>query len=485
MRASRVMFRRRAALYAAVSALLYLALLLALRYSYQKVNREVKAGYAAAQQELAGRMAAQTGDELRSLGRQAQRLAMAAETVCEGRPATCEKLFARQIPVLEKDGALDILLLDGTGAVIARSADQDFFSRRGMQGWPPEAVEARRRALVSKSRGAVFSNVFTYRDEKNVERPGLVIAAPVFARPLARPVTQEVPTAGAPGAATATTEVPPPVAAAPPPLEEEAPRGELENAGAVIVPISLEPVASRLQKIGAARARRKVMLIGPGKLILSHSNPDYAGASAVEIMGLNTHPDLKAIFQAMAAGRAGAAEYYFPEAREEFGDARWTMAYAPARTPAGTWSAAIAWPHSDIPLHGAFLWKYLGVALCALALLAALNILPLMEFRRALNAGEELLKMHDISAINEILRNINEELTEDKRVLEARVQEIQSLHEQNLHLLEHVARNQLELFGTIRKPSREQRDIIRQLKRDVEALQKKPEGRFWKKASEE
>jgi hypothetical protein len=485
MRESQVLFRRRAAVFAAVSVLVYLALLLALRYSYQKVNRQVVSTYSASQQELAGRMAAQSIDELQDFGRQVQRLATAAETVCDGRTAPCEKLFARQMPVFAKDGALDILLLDGTGTIIARSGDQDFFSRRGMQGWPPEAVEARKKALVAAARGAVYSQVFTYRDEQNTERPALLVAAPVFARPQPPPLPVEAAPLDTPatgGAAPPATPEQTPAAQTP---EEESARGELENAGAVVVPLSLEPMSARLQRIGSARARRKIMLIGPDKLILSHSTPDYVGASVAEIMALNTHPDLKKSIDAMIAGKGGTTDYYFPEGGDNHREILWGMAYAPVKTPAGAWGAAISWPHADIPLNGVFLWKYMGVALCALALLIALNLLPLMEFRRMLNTSDELLKMHDINAINEILRTINEELTEDKRVLEARVQEIESLHEQNLHILDHLSRSQLELFGTIRKPSREQRDIIRLLKRDTETLQKKPEGRFWKKASEE
>ena len=187
----------------------------------------------------------------------------------------------------------------------------------------------------------------------------------------------------------------------------------------------------------------------------------------------------------MSAGKAGAGDYRAPDSGPDSKILRWCMAFSPARTPAGVWSIAITYPHADIPLNGVFLWKYVEIALAALVLLAALNLLPLREYRRSLAAGDELLKMHDISAINEILRTINEELTEDKRVLETRVDEIQSLHEQNVHLLEEVARQQLELFGTIRKPTREQRHFMRQLKHDLETLQKKPEGRFWKKASEE
>ena len=482
MRESQVLFRRRAALYAAVSLALFLALLLGLRYSYQKINRTVIADYGASQKELAGRMAAQTTDEIDSIGRQVQRLAMAAEALCATSPAPCQKLFVNQIPVFRKDGALDILLLDSPGRTVAGSADQDFFSTRGMQGWPPEAVAARKRALVAASRGAVFSEIFTYRDPRNKERPVVLVAAPVFTRATAPAVAAPTP------AATDTLRLVPEEERGHPAqttAPEPAAPGSLEISGAVAVPLSLEPVSARIQKLGAARGRRRIMLLGPSRLILSHSNPDYIGAAAAEIMSLTEYPDLKQILDAMLSGKSGYADYIFPEGGPGKGRIHWWMAYAPAQTPAGDWGAAIMYPHADIPLNGIFFWKYAGVALAALILLAALNLLPLMEYRRVLATSDELLKMHDISAINEILRTINEELTEDKRVLETRVQEIETIHEQNLHMLDRVAQELLELFGSIRKPTREQRNSMRQLKHDVEMLQKKPEGRFWKKASED
>ena len=249
--------------------------------------------------------------------------------------------------------------------------------------------------------------------------------------------------------------------------------------------VNLMPLSAKLQKWGPARGARQVVLFGPGSLILSHPDPDYIGAGATEIYMLNKFPELRDVIRSTLTGRTVLAPFFYPLGGLDKPPIKWWMAAAPAKVPGGPWAMGIAYTHASIPMLDSLKWKYIGFAFIVLLLLFTLNVLGLMEYRRMLEKNDELVRMHDIGAINEMLRNINEELAQEKHVMQTKAHEIQTLHEQNLHLLDQVASNQLELFGTVKKPTHDQRRFMRLLKRDVESLQRKPEGRFWKKAGDE
>lgn len=480
-----VLFRRRTLVFVAGSLVIFVFMLLALRYSYQKVRHNVEQAHGLKQQDLSARVAAHADAELRAMGRRAQQLAASTVQYCSGAgAAACDAFLARQHDLRQDDGVMDILALDTKGDTLSKSREKDFFDRSGIQGWPPEAARARQKALNSKQPGIFYSELFTYKNENNKWQPAILIAVKP-GKPVSPPTPEEpMPPDITEDPAAPDAENPSPPGNPPGAPDANPPTPELEI-GAIVIFTDLLSLSAKLQKWTPGKNGARLVMFGPDSLILSHPNPDFIGASAYEVLSLKTYPELNDIAMNMGAGRSSLEAYYYPMGGPDKPVAKWWMAYAPAAVPVGRWSVGITWPNRDTPMIGLFLWKYVSVGLSIFLLLVAANVMYLSEYSRRLGMRDELLKLHDISAINEILRNVNEELTEDKRILEAKTQEIQALHEQNLHLLEQVARSQLELFGTIRRPSREQRAIMRALKRDLETLQKKPEGRFWKKASED
>ena len=483
MKDSNVLFRRRVAIFATISVLIYVFGLIILRQAYQGTLESVAGQYGIAQSEITERTGAQATDILRQAGLRARQLAAAIQDNCAAQKGVCDKLLAEQLEIFAPQGALDIMILDSSGQAIGKTAEQDFFSR--MQGWPREADVARDAALTADTPGAHFSPVFTFRDDQEKERPAMVIAVPLFLAP--KPPAPE-PKLDQDGEDNLLEEVP---AETPPAPDEDARSTEeifktvkparKENVGALAIPVSLVPLSERLQQWSQNRGARKLIVMDANKLILSHPDPTFIGAGATEVFSLATFKQLDRIIGDMAAGGAETAPYTYPAGGKDKSEIKWWMAYSPADAPGGKWALGITYPHKDIPQINAFFWKYFVAALLLLLLLVCGNVLPLMEFRRMLKVQDELVQLHDVNAINEILRNVNEELTQDKQHLDKRSSEILSLHEQNLELLEQAALKQMELFGTIKKPTPEQRELIIGLKRTLETLQRKPEGQFWKK----
>ena len=466
MNESRVFFRRRAAISGLISLLIFVFMIMVLRQSYNAQITAVVQAYNTEQSAIAERAGEQARDELLMLGAGMRVVAGTLPDACFERTGACDAILAAHKKRLHGHGLLDIIFIHKNGEIAAKSGKKDFFEQSGFTGWPAPAADTRKTALSAEKSEAFVSQVFPYKDGEDRDRPAVLIAVPVFR--MVRP---------APGEDAA--------AAPPRPAHREL-------AGVIAAPVGLMDLSTMLQQWGPERGARRLMvlapLIGPvtGNIIITHPDPEFISASATEALALTNYRDLNAIIKNMLAGRRGFAPFLSPSDRRAKGndkpdDIRWWMTYTATLTPAGRWSVGIATPHAEIPLIGSFVWKYFSVALALFLLLVAANLLPLFEYRRLLALKEQLLHMHDISAINEILRNVNEELTEGKRVLEARVGEVGALHDQNEELLEKVALEQLELFGAIKKPTTEQRRLMLSLKRDLETLRKKPEGHFWKR----
>lgn len=470
MNESRVLFRRRAAVSGLISLLIFVFVIIVLRQSYNAQITAVVRAYNTEQSAIAERAGVQARDELLMLGGSMRVLAGALPDTCFERAGACDTTLAAHKKRLAGHGLLDIIFIHKTGEITAKSMDKDFFEQSGFTGWPAQAAAARKTALSAETSEAFVSQVFPYKDSGDRDRPAVLITVPVFR--MVRPAPQPP----APGEDAAAPARP----------------ARRELAGIIAAPVGLMDLSAMLQQWGPERGARRLMILtqlsGPvtGNIIISHPDPEFIGASATEALALTNYNELDAVIKNMLAGRRGFAPFLSPSDRRARGndkpdDIRWWMAYTAAGTPAGRWAVGIATPHAEIPLIGSFVWKYFSVALALFLLLAAANLLPLFEYRRLLAVKEQLLHMHDISAINEILRNVNEELTEGKRVLEARAGEVGALHDQNEELLEKVALEQLELFGAIKNPTPEQRRLMLSLKRDLETLRKKPEGHFWKR----
>lgn len=463
---SDILFRRRVVFFITASAIFFVFALAVLGRSYGGVRSSLTKSHGREQLALSHEIAAIAAENINQMGAHTAQVAAAAGTRCPSDAAWCAKTLGAQMPLLAPQGAMDIYFVDSTGNV--RASVNRFFSQRGQEGWPPEVEHLRETALHSTSRDVIYSRQFIYFDEKKKERPAYAIAAPVFAT-----VSQvvPVPASDAARAASGTT------------VEPATMTVQISKcAGAVIVPVSLGPLSARIQQASRKSGDKMTIMFGPEARIVSYPDAEFVGANGREIFNLTSFPRLENIINRAVDGHEGAEEYEYSSGAQNEALVDWMMAYSPVVSKAGPFAAAVAYKKSGIPMYGDFLGRYLSAAVICLLLLVLLNLLPLIEHRRRLTTNDELKRMQDTLAINEMLRNVNQELTETKKTLEKKTRAANHLQEKRLRLVEQLTTTQYRLFGTIKKPDREQRELMRTLKKDIQAMGRSSEtGRFWKK----
>jgi len=453
-----ILFRRRVAIFIASSAFLFIALVIGLRISYKNLVKSVISEYGQTQQQLVSQVAAIAEQDFDLLGWRVRQAAAIVKNECIAKPAGCSSQLNAQYDLLAADGALDIVFQDNNLA--SRVTVSRFFEQQS--GWPPEVDRARTAALSAETSKVFVSQVFSYTDKDKKERPGVAFVVPVFDM-MPEKATPTVSVSGTPApAATETRKV-------------------LTRIGCVVVPVSFTSVSKGLQEVLAVSKNRNFVMLSPGERILSHIDPAYIGSNARELLNFSKNPRLENIIGRALEGKKGVEDYDYASESQQSIVKAW-ITYSSLNIEGGPYTVALYYREKDIPLANNFFWRYVAMATVCLLLLVLINILPLIEHKQHLTTSVELKRMHDVNAINDMLRNVNSELTETKRVLETKTREVHALHEQRLHILEQVTNTQYRLFGTIKKPSREQRELMRALKRDIQAMGRSPEGRFWKKA---
>ncbi|MFA6448542.1 MAG: hypothetical protein WCX65_03655 [bacterium] len=247
---------------------------------------------------------------------------------------------------------------------------------------------------------------------------------------------------------------------------------------------SLQRLFSEDEKTPGADSRPIIFAIDGKGFIISHPSAEYIGANAVQTFDLEHNPEFEQVIQKMKNGESGTSEYV-AAARSGKGMARWLIAYSPAAFGGNRWSIAVAFQERDVPFLGGLFKKYLIAAFVWFIVLFGVNAIYLRSRSHSFRLERRVRQLADSAAVNDILRNVNTELNEAKRKLEVKTKEFEAIHHEREAMLERLEELQKNLFASISRPTRENREAMREMRRIVRVLSRPPEGRFWKHMDDE
>jgi len=244
--------------------------------------------------------------------------------------------------------------------------------------------------------------------------------------------------------------------------------------------VDTRPLSYSIQRLVRGENKPVVFVIDGKGTFISHPEPEFIGSGAREALDLEHNPDLDAIIEKMKKGQNAAGWYYAPSRRTGKEIVRWGVAYAPVRFGGAVWAVGVSFQESDVPFLSRFLKKYLAAAVAWLLALAAFNLVYLRSRAQYYNLELRVRQLADSAAVNDILRSVNAELNDAKRKLEVKTKEFEAIHQEREALLEKLEELQKHLFTSLNRPTREHREIMRELRKIVRILRRPPEGRFWK-----
>ncbi|HOO56807.1 MAG TPA: hypothetical protein PLN69_08275 [bacterium] len=261
--------------------------------------------------------------------------------------------------------------------------------------------------------------------------------------------------------------------------------GETAPGGHAFALLDLKPINQALQRLSGGRDRLMLFALDSSAAFVSHPDLSFPGSHAGEAMNISHYSRLAAIIEQMTQGKSGSGHYIWPSMKGKAHDTRWTAAYAPVDFENIGWSVAVAFEDNELPMLGSLKLKYTVAAAVWLIVVAAFCYLLTFARLKHFDLDRRMRRLSDTAAVNDILRSVNTELTETKKRLEAREHELDSLNSERSAMAERLIEVQEKLFGSFKRPFREQREYIREIRKISKNLQKKPEGRFWKNRDDE
>lgn len=253
----------------------------------------------------------------------------------------------------------------------------------------------------------------------------------------------------------------------------------------VVASVNTRPLSYELQRLVSGPDNPMLMLIDRKGSIISHTNPEFIGANVAQAYDDERYPDVSDLFDLMKNGRDGIVKYRAPSRETGKGIEVWYAVFAPLTYGKNKWSVAVTFQEKDVPYIRNLSKKYLIAALVWLLALVIFNVIYIKTKARSYDLERRVRQLADSAAVNDILRNVNSELNDAKRKLEIKTKEFEAIHREREAMIEKLEELQRHLFATFPRPTREHREIMRELRKIVRVLRKPAEGRFWKHVDDE
>ncbi len=244
--------------------------------------------------------------------------------------------------------------------------------------------------------------------------------------------------------------------------------------------VDTRPLSYSIQRLVRGENKSAIFVLDRKGVFISHPSAEFIGSGALEAFDLEHNPDLEAIIEKMKKGHGATGWYYAPSRLTGKGMVRWGIAFEPVRFGGDIWAVGASFQEDDVPFLRRFLKKYLAAGFAWLLALVVFNLLYLRSRAQYYNLELRVRQLADSAAVNDILRSVNAELNDAKRKLEVKTKEFEAIHHEREALLEKLEELQKHLFTSLSRPTREHREIMRELRKIVRVLRRPPEGRFWK-----
>lgn len=255
-----------------------------------------------------------------------------------------------------------------------------------------------------------------------------------------------------------------------------------ENAaGLLVIILSVQDINKKIQSFTAAASNRLVFALDRNGFLVSHPHPEFIGSGAADALYTEIYPELNKVVERMKMGEKGKDEYTSLDSETGRKDTRWNIGFSPVKN-AGL-SIAVAFQQSDIPDIDSLISIYVGISAAVVLFLLIGYVIFVRERNRFLVMERFAGRLGDAAAVNEMLTNINSDITDDKRTLEAELIELKSIFMEREATLKKILELYDQLEASLKKPSRNQRGLLNDLMKEIKVLSKTPENRFRKTGS--
>ncbi|MFH1537997.1 MAG: hypothetical protein ABIH66_03500 [bacterium] len=208
-------------------------------------------------------------------------------------------------------------------------------------------------------------------------------------------------------------------------------------------------------------ASRYVAIIGSGKGFVFHPDSDFVGAGISRAMNLARFGRLREVVDKMHGGAEGVDSFDYYDSREGKKVVDWRVAYAPARICGRQWSVGIFEEGAGIGFAGGILRVHLAFGLVFSLMVIAVGAALFRANREIFALGRRLKGLQDATALSGILRSVNQELAEAKQALEIDAEEFDAMTRQVRQAADRLIEACNGLGETIRRPTRPQRECMR------------------------
>lgn len=256
--------------------------------------------------------------------------------------------------------------------------------------------------------------------------------------------------------------------------------GEI-NPGLLVIILSVQDINKKIQSFAATAANRMVFALDRNGFIVSHPHPEFIGSGSADTLYTENYPELNKVVERMKMGEKGKDEYIALDSETGRKNTLWNIGFSPVKN-AGL-SVAVTFQHSDIPDVDRLVSIYMGLSIAVIVFLLVGYGVFIRERNRFLLMERFAGHLGDAAAVNEMLTNINSDITDDKRSLEGELIELKSIFMEREASLKKILELYDQLEASLKKPSRNQRGLLNDLMKEIKTLSKTPENRFRKTAS--
>ena len=240
--------------------------------------------------------------------------------------------------------------------------------------------------------------------------------------------------------------------------------------GYLIVPISLEKISRQIRGLFKSGIGKYLFIVsGDGRFIV-HPDSSFIGTLLRDAMNLGRFTRLKMIVKKMMSGEEGMAFFEHYDAVQGIRIVRWWMVYTPVHAAVQSWSVGIMEEQSSIPAHGMVGREYFLVGIGFVVLMIASGAILYAGTLRHLQMELKIKEMKDVTVVSNLMRSVNEELADEKREVEISREKNQIRLRNAREGMNRLARICSRMFVSFRHPTREQRDLVREMKKEITNL---------------
>lgn len=414
--------------------------ILSLRIIYYRQKNHIMKEYISAQADLSGYVATDIASDFKGIMNTLEAL-KGSGLLSETGGAISPDVLLKVLNALRDTGALDLMVLSDKIAPISATG---YLATTGMS---PEEIHTFIMDIWNSSTTNEFVSETIQVDSREQGAGYIIMAGVDF----------EVPV-------SATTE------------NKES--GEEQQPGLLVLIISVQELNRKIQGIAATAANRMIFALDRNGFLVSHPHPEFIGSSSADTLYTDVYPELNKVVERMKMGEQGKDTYISLDSQTGRDDTRWHIGFSPVKD-AGL-SIGVAFQQSDIPDIDSLASTYIGFCGAVIFFLLVAYGVFIRERNKFLLMEKFASRLGDAAAVNEMLTNINSEITDDKRNLEAELVEVKSIFRERESNMKNIMDLYDQLETSLKKPSRSQRGLLNDLLREIKTLSRMPENRFRK-----